>query len=169
MTKPKLYIVTGLPYAGKTVLSRELVRRFGFGYASVDAEIDKGSYDITKMVQHDWDDVYTRAFDKLEALLQSGTTTVFDGASLQKSQRQMLREIAVKCGAEPVLIYVNTPYEEITRRRVANMTTRQRGHLEDASMNDALAMFEEPAPDEKPVIYHANLDLNNWINTYIGD
>jgi predicted kinase len=36
---PRLFIVTGLPYAGKSVLSRELVRRLGCGYASVDSEV----------------------------------------------------------------------------------------------------------------------------------
>jgi predicted kinase len=163
MNKPKLYIVTGLPYAGKSVLSRELVKRFNFGYASVDSEIDKGNYDVTKMSQEDWDSVYARAFDALEYLLKSGRTTVFDGASLKRSERNLLREIAQKCEAEPLLVYVNTSPAEAAERRLKNMTTLERAHLKDETMSKALALFEEPVEDEESIVYNASLDLDAWI------
>jgi predicted kinase len=89
-----LYVVSGLPYAGKSVLSRELVLRFGFGYASVDDEITDGRYDVTAMSQQDWNDVYSRAYDRLETLLQGGGSVVFDGASLTRRERETLRKIA---------------------------------------------------------------------------
>jgi hypothetical protein len=82
-----LYIVSGLPYAGKSVLSRELVRRFGFGYASVERE----------------------------------------------------------GGVEPVLIYVDTPPAVTAERRLRNLSTQERAHLEDVTVHAALSMFEEPA------------------------
>src|SRR5215471_597441 len=112
MNKQKLYIITGLPYSGKTVLSRELMKRFGFGYASVDDEITNGNYEVTEMNQQDWKDVYFRAYEKLERLLCDSKPVVFDGASLKRSERQNLRNIAEKCGAESVLIYVNTSPDE---------------------------------------------------------
>ena len=31
----------------------------------------------------------------------------------------------------------------------------------------ALAMFEEPTADEDPVVYHAGLDLDQWIEAHI--
>jgi predicted kinase len=167
MAKPTLYIVTGLPYAGKSVLSRELVRRFGYGYASVDDEITSGGYDVTVMSQPDWDDVYTRAFAKLEGLLRSGRTTVFDGGSLRRSNRQSLRDTACACGAEALLIYVNTAPEVAAQRRVENLATRERAHLEAETIATALAMFEEPAPDEQPCIYNAAVDLDEWIDANI--
>lgn len=163
MNAPRLYIVTGLPYSGKSVLSHELIKRFGFSYASVDAEITKGNYDVTKMSQQDWNDVYTRAYESLEWLLRSGKTTIFDGASLTRHERQNLRSIAKDCSAEPVLIYVNTPFEETMQRRARNVTTEERAHLQDETVAKAKALFEEPGTDEQPIIYSSHLDLEQWI------
>ncbi|GII57940.1 hypothetical protein Pth03_63290 [Planotetraspora thailandica] len=158
-----MYIVTGLPYAGKSVLSRELVRRFGFGYASVDDEITSGRYDVTTMSQPDWNDVYSRAYDKLESLLRAGQTVVFDGASLTRSERRNLRTIAEQCGAVPVLVYVDTSPEETAERRLKNVSTRERAHLKGETMRTALGMFEEPTADERPIVYNAGLDLERWV------
>lgn len=168
MSKPKLYIVTGLPYAGKSVLSRELIKRFSFGYASVDDELSKGKYDVTKMSQEDWNDVYSRAFETLEGLLRSGKTSVFDGASLKHSERDLLRDIARECGGEPVLVYVNTSPEETAERRLKNMTTQERAHLKEETVSKALAMFEQPTEDEQPIIYNASLDLDKWVKENVA-
>lgn len=163
MGKPILYIVTGLPFSGKSVLSRELVRRFGFGYASVDDEITSGGHDVTTMDQSDWNDVYARAFEKLETMLRAGGTVVFDGASLTRTERQSLRDTAQQCGAEPLVVYVDTPAAVVAARRRQNMTTRERAHLHDETMSKALSMFEEPTAAERPVVYNAGLDLDRWV------
>lgn len=168
MKKSKLYIITGLPYSGKSVLSRELIKRFGFAYASVDDEIIKSGYEASTMSQQDWNDVYARAFGKLESLLNSGNTTIFDGASLKRSERDMLRKIALDCAAEPVLVYVNTSPEEAAKRRLKNMTTQERAHLKEETVQNALAMFEEPAADEQPIIYNADLNLDEWVKRIVA-
>jgi len=162
-----LYIVTGRPYAGKTVLSRELVRRLGFGYASVDDHITAGGYDVTAMDQPDWNRVYSLAFERLEEMLLAGRTVVFDGASLTLRERQSLRAIAAACGADAMLVYVNTSADETARRRNRAAATQERAQLADVTMLVALAMFEEPAADEQPVVYHAGLDLDQWIEANI--
>ena len=167
MDKPKLYIVTGLPYSGKSVLSRELVRRFDFGYAAVDDEITNGGHDVTTMDQEEWNDVYTRAFEKLETMLRAGRTVVFDGASLKRTERQSLRDTAQQCGAVPLLVYVDTPPEVTAARRRQNMTTQERAHLHDETMSKALSMFEEPTAVERPVVYNAGLDLDRWVEENI--
>jgi predicted kinase len=159
---PRLFIVTGLPYAGKSVLSRELVRRLGCGYASVDSEITAGDYDVTTMSQQDWNDVYARAYDRLEGLLRSGVSVVFDGASLARHNRRTLRKIAADCGAEAVLVYVNTSPAETAQRRLRNLSTRERAHLADETVRLAMSQFEEPGADEEPVVYHAGMDLEEW-------
>lgn len=165
---PKLYIISGLPYAGKSVLSRELVRRFGFGYASVDDEITNGGYDVVTMTQPDWNDVYTRAYDRLEALLRSGDTVVFDGASLTRHERDTMRKIATECGAEAVLVYVDTSAAVTAERRTRNLSTQERAHLQDVTMRTALDLFQEPTAGERPVRYNAGMDLDTWVSTHIA-
>src|SRR3982750_2369507 len=96
MSNQRLYILTGLSYAGKTTLSNELASRLGLKQASVDSEIIKGGYDVGKMDQDDWNAVYSRAYDKLELYLSKGDSVVFDGASLTRHERDNLRQIASK-------------------------------------------------------------------------
>jgi adenylate kinase family enzyme len=36
MSESKLYILCGLPFAGKTTLAKELVKRFGFVHIGID-------------------------------------------------------------------------------------------------------------------------------------
>ena len=66
MTKPTLYILTGLPYSGKTTLTNELVKRFGFKTASVDDVMDERGLDSDTMVQEDWNAVYSEAYERLK-------------------------------------------------------------------------------------------------------
>jgi len=118
--KQALYIVTGLPYSGKTTLTNELVKRFGFAVASVDEFLDKGSYVVEKMTQEDWNKVYSQAYKKLKELLGEGKTVIFDGGSLRKSERQTLKNIVESMNILSKLIYVNTTKEEIIKRRTEN-------------------------------------------------
>ena len=96
-----LYIITGLPYAGKTTLTNELVKRFKFTAVSVDEAIDEGGYVLEQMTQKDWNVVYSKAYEKLKRLLQNGKTVIFDGASLKRSERETLRQIAEAGNATP--------------------------------------------------------------------
>ena len=162
-----LYIITGLPYAGKTTLVHELVRRFGFTTISVDEFIDRGSYVVERMTQADWDRVYTQAFRGLRNYLLRGKTVVFDGGSLKRSERDTLKRIAEKAGTLAKLIYINTPRDVIKRRWLKNQASKVRDHIEEATMDKALDMFEEPQREENPILYNQDTDLESWVKRNI--
>jgi len=161
--KEMLYIITGLPYTGKTTLTQELVRRFGFTTISVDEFIDRGSYVVERMTQADWDRVYTQAFRGLRNYLLRGKTVVFDGGSLKRSERDTLKRIAEKAGTLAKLIYINTPRNVIKRRWLENRTSKVRDHVKETTMDKALDMFEEPQREENPILYNQDTDLGSWI------
>ena len=165
--KEMLYIITGLPYAGKTTLVHELVRRFGFTAISVDEFIDQGGYVVERMTQADWDRVYTQAFQGLRNHLLRNKTVVFDGGSLKRSERDTLKRIAEEAGALAKLIYINTPRDVIGKRWLENQTSKVRDHVEETTMDKALDMFEEPQREENPILYNQNTNLESWIKTNI--
>jgi len=167
MKKSKLYIMTGLPYAGKSTLTKELVNRFNFEIVSVDLQIEEHRFDTETMTQDDWNLVYSEAYKQLESLLKNGEAVVFDMGHLEKSERNTARAIAEKANAEAFLIYINTPIEDIKERRLKNIETKERGHLEDVSMDRAFVMFEEPQEDEHPILYNQTMNLEEWINENI--
>jgi predicted kinase len=158
-----LYIITGLPYAGKTTLTNVLVKRFGFTIASVDEVLEEENYKVEQMTLEDWNHAYSEAFERLRRYLAAGQTVIFDGGSLKTSERQALRDIAEMMKVKCKLIYVNTPKEEINRRWLENQTTKARGHLEAQTMNVAYDMFEEPQADEQPILYNQHMNLDDWV------
>lgn len=158
-----LYILTGLPYAGKTTLRDKLVKRFGFSVASVDEVIDEKGFEVEEMTQDDWNSVYSEAYTRLKSHLSKGKSVVVDIGNLKRSERQTAKNIAESMGVKHKLIYINTPIDEIRKRRLVNQETKQRGHLEDTTMERALNMFEEPMKNEHPIFYNSTIDFDKWV------
>lgn len=167
MSEQTLYIMTGLPYAGKSTLTKELVQRFGFKIASVDEVLEEKDYDIEKMTQEDWNYAYSEAYRRLKEYLTTGISVILDIGNLKKSERETARSIAKNLNIKHRLIYVNTTPEQIRERWLKNQETKERGRLEDVSLKRALDMFEPPTPDENPVIYNQQINLEEWINQNI--
>lgn len=164
-----LYSLTGLPYSGKTTLRKELIKRFGFSYISIDEIMDeKDMWRKGHPIQEDWNVAYSEAYEKLKNLLRNGDSVIFDGASLKFKERETQRQIAEECGVDWKLIYVNTPKEVIIKRRLENLETKDRGHLNKREMEVAFGMFEEPTLEENPVIYNHEMSLDDWAKNNIS-
>lgn len=161
--------MTGLPYSGKSTLTKKLVNRFGFSVVSMDDIMDEKGMDSATMVQEDWNTVYSEAYDKLKALLKEGKSVVLDCGNLPIHERTTPKYIAESLGVQCKLIYVNTTKEEIMRRWKENQVTKQRGHLEEDGLNFAFKLFEQPKKDENPILYNQSMDLDSWISTNIKD
>jgi len=162
-----LYIVTGLPYSGKTTLINNLKKRFGFAGTSVDQFIEEEKLDVKNMDQKDWDRVYTRAYGRLKKLLLSGKSVLFDGGSLKRSERETLKKIAGKAGCEWKMIWVNTSRETIRERWSNSRTTKERGQLEEEVLEKAMDMFEEPTPDENYIAFNSAMNFEEWVGSNI--
>ncbi|MEX0998992.1 MAG: ATP-binding protein [Thermodesulfobacteriota bacterium] len=162
-----LYILTGLPYAGKTTLTTELVDRFGFNIVSTDNIIDDKVFEVKDMTQKDWNVVYTEAYEQLKHFLSHSKDVIFDSANLKKSERNTAKEIATNCNTECLVIYLNTSKSEILARWSKNQQTNDRSHVNEKVLDNALALFEEPTTDENVVLFNASMDLNQWIQKNI--
>ncbi|MDO8618484.1 MAG: ATP-binding protein [Candidatus Daviesbacteria bacterium] len=160
----KLYILTGLPYSGKTTLRKELVKRLNFDYVSVDEIMkEKDMWREGHPTQDDWEVAYSDTYEKLKDLLKKDKNVVLDIGNLEFHERETARQIAKAEGVECKLIYVKTSMEEIMRRRKENEETKVRGHLEGDLLKSAIDKFEEPTQKENPIIYNSREDLEEWI------
>ncbi len=159
--------MTGLPYSGKTTLTKALVNKFNFSVVSMDDIMDKRNLDSETMSQDDWNSVYSEAYYSLKDSLKEGKSVVVDCGNLPKHERETPRKIAESMNIPSKLIYVNTTKEEILRRWDENQKTNQRGHLEEDGLNFAFELFVEPTPDENPIIYNQTMDLDDWIKQNI--
>lgn len=164
-----LYTLTGLPYSGKSTLTKELVKRFGFKVISVDDIMnEKDMWRDGHPTMDDWNEAYTIAYDPLKKYITEDKDVIFDGGSLKFSERETQRKIAEYYGVERKMIYVNTSRKEIVQRKLRNETTKVRAQLSEKEMEDALGMFEEPRLEENPIFYNVDMDLDKWIKDYIN-
>lgn len=163
-----LYILTGLPYSGKTTLTKELVKRFGFSSVSMDDVMDEKGYEVEQMTQEDWNMVYSEGYERLKKLLSEGKTVVLDLGNLKRSERKTARQIAESLGSGYKLIYLNIPVSVIKERWAKNEETKERGQLEQVTLDRALGMFEEPTSDENYIIYNQTVSLDKWIKENIA-
>ena len=163
-----LYILTGLPFSGKTTLTKELVNRFGFIIVSMDDVMDEKGFEAVKMTQEDWNTVYSEGYEKLKKLLSEGKTVVLDLGNLKRSERTTARQIAESLNSAYKLIYLDIPVDEIEARWKRNNETKERDQLERVTLDIALVMFDKPTSDENFIIYNQNMDLDKWIKDNIN-
>lgn len=160
---PVLFIMCGRSFAGKTTLRKELIKRFKLNVASVDERIDIHKLNVEEMTQEDWNMVYSETYDHLKKLLSHGKSTILDMGNLEKHERDTARAIAKDYKIPTILIYVNTTLEEVKNRWIQNQKIDGGRKMDEKVFNKAQEKFQEPTPDENPIVYNNKMDLGKWI------
>lgn len=145
MTKPKLYLICGLPGAGKTTRAIAIAKATGavrlcpdewlvaMGISLMDYPIRFRLQD--HMLQHG------------ETLLRAGVSVIIEFGSWSRAEREAIRQIAVPTAAATELHFVDAPLLELARR------VRERGGPDAQRLIEDVLLkfpekFERPTPDE---------------------
>jgi predicted kinase len=79
LSGPTLYILCGLPFAGKTTLARALFKHCGFVHLDLDSTARaKGLFPEEGVDDEQWSQIFREAYECTAALLVSGKSVVFD-------------------------------------------------------------------------------------------
>jgi hypothetical protein len=150
MNHLSMYILSGMSFAGKSVLAREISRAKHVEIIDPDEVAHERRLGLHGEFLSDavWCDILKQLYD----------TTAFN-----KEQRDHLREIARACGATPIVIIVSIEREEAFKRWQENTLSRQRAlvHIEDFQM--CADAFTFPGEDEEYLVYHADEESSLWI------
>jgi predicted kinase len=140
----RLYLVCGLPGAGKTTRSRQIVERTGALHLCVDEWVVGLGMSLT--------DYEFRArlqacmLTHAAALLRHGVNVVLEFGSWSEAEREGIRQTAVSEGAAVELHFLDAPLDELVRR------VRARGGQEAEGLITVLvrdsSKFEQPSPEE---------------------
>ena len=164
MSENILYIMTGLPYSGKTTLGKKLVKKIDCQVISTDEILkEKGFWKEKEPTQKDWEIAYKEAGEEVKKYLANGESVIFDESNLCFSQRENLRNIAKDLQIKSKLIYVKIDEKEALKRWGENSKTKQKHQLTKEIIERACDIFEEPKEDEKAVIYNQDTEFEEWV------
>ncbi|KXK00611.1 MAG: Shikimate kinase [Parcubacteria bacterium OLB19] len=151
-TRKTLFIMCGLPYAGKSHIAKQLRSETSISYISIDDIFHaKGfDWDTDKLPNEEgWQQIFTESYESTRQLLMSGNNVLYDSTNQTKESRDKLRNIANSVGADTYVVYVNAPISTIWQRWEENNSNHQRSVVSRDLVQTTIDMFEEPSEEEK--------------------
>lgn len=169
----RVFIMSGLPFSGKTTLSKSIASHLGIPRISFDEtwleiEKEKGSIPGSDSVEQ-WKYICEVCEEKTKQLLESGTSVVYDNLGSTREQREKIKGLAGEAGAESKVIYVDIPKDEVTKRRERNLTVKERAQVSDENFDNALTQFEPPTESEDYLAYRPTEEINAWLEREFAD
>lgn len=171
MKKPCLYILCGLPFAGKTTIAKELVNWLGVKRVAIDdINSERGIWDDEKgLSSEEWDKTYQEAYRRIATFLNRGESVVDDSANFTVEQRDRLRGIAQQYNASTCVIFVDTSLTETRRRWQENRQTAVRADVRDDDFAHVVEYFAPPIENENVLRYDGSMPVRDWIHHICND
>ncbi len=145
MNEVRLYLLCGLPGAGKTTRAWQIIENVKAVHLSPDEWIvalgvSLVDYEFRFKLQD-------RMLEHAGRILRCGASVVVEFGSWARSERESIRQVAVDAGAQTELHFVDAPLDELVRR------VRARGGPDAESLASDVLIgssdgFERPTPDE---------------------
>jgi predicted kinase len=165
MNQPRLYIVCGLPFSGKSTFVRELVRQRGCRVIDIDAINTARGVGIAgaAITPDEWETSFASARAQLAAALAAGESAAWDGHVGNREQRDELRAVAHAAGAAVTLIYLDVPESVARERLLANRRVPQRHDVRDDLFAQAVGLLEPPVEAEEAARYDGAEPVAAWV------
>ena len=169
----RVFIMSGLPFSGKTTLSKSLasyldIPRISFDETWLEIEREKGSIPGSDGVEQ-WKHICGVCEEKAKHFLEKGVSVVYDNLGSTREQREKIKKLADEVGAEPKVIYVDISKEEVTKRREQNLTLKERTQVSDENFDNALRQFEQPIENEDYLSYRPTEEITTWLEREFGN
>lgn len=166
----KLYILCGIPFAGKSTIARKIVELTGFTHIDLDQikfELFGNNITDDQIDQSGWDQIYQRMYSNIEHELSLGKTVLHDTGNFTRHERSLVSMIATKLNIPFQTIYIDTPKELAYNRLLANRWTTNRFDITEEAFYSAAAEMEIPEQSENPLIINPSTDIATWVAQFI--
>jgi len=152
-----LVLMCGLAFSGKSTIAHTIAQAFDANLVSLDdINEERGLWGGHDIPIAEWQRTHEIARTRLRSALDANQVAVLDDTSNLRLLRDAYRELAYVCDAPFALVFVSTPLEDIRRRRAEASRTGDRRSVDDAVFAEHAASFEEPQPDEMPLVHLPN-------------
>lgn len=153
MNKPRLFLFVGYPGAGKTTVSKIIEETTGAVHIWADQERKKMFGEPTHS-HNESHKLYSRLNDETAKMLESGKSVIFDTNFNFFKDREHMRHIASRHGAEAIIVWITTPAELACKRAVyesEGQHTRLYGNMTQETWNRIANHLEPPTESEKVI------------------
>jgi predicted kinase len=148
----RLVLMCGTAYSGKSTAARDLAPQVDAVVVSLDDINERrGLWGGDGIGVEEWVRTNELASAEVRAVLASGRSAVVDDTSSPRFLRDGWRSLAAELGAEFTLVYLEVDHDTIRRRQAGNRLTPSRRDVSDVVLEQHLADFEPPQPDEPAV------------------
>lgn len=160
----KLYMMIGYPGAGKTTTATVLHNITGAAHLSSDA-IRAELFPKPTFTQAEHDELYHYLDHKTEELLKDGKDVIYDANLNRLEHRKTKYDICERTGAEPVLLWLQTP-RDMAKERAAH-TSRQHlwppGETPQQMFERIAGVIQEPEANEPYIKVDGTKVTNDYI------
>jgi len=160
-----LFIFCGIPFSGKTVLSKEFKMRFGFERVDLDeikAEL-LGNVMDESVSQSQWDDIYNEMYKRIEDSLRQGKNVIQDAGNFTEYERGLVAKIGEKLGAKVVTVFVDTPVEIARERWLKNKQTKDRFDVGEEALLRAIAEMQSPTLGANVIVINGTPPIEDQV------
>jgi predicted kinase len=164
-----LFLTCGLPFSGKSTLSRALAAELGIAHVEVDAPHTRHGLrpGLDPIERADWIAAYQRGYAELESVLREGRSAVFDAVSYRRLQRNRVRRVAERLGVPATVVLLDVSADEARARLERNRFTRERVNVPMADFLEVAEGMQWPDPDEEVVRYSPDEPLADWVERVV--
>jgi predicted kinase len=160
----------GLAFSGKTTLAHAIVGFTGATYLSLD-EINRERglpFGGDGLPVEEWERTHHAAIDRVKHLMPDRASIVVDDTSNLRFLRERFRTVAAEHSYDLVLVYVETTFDEISRRMQENARQEQRRPIRPEVFAEHVRTFERPTEVESAVVYRAGQPVEDWLRAILG-
>lgn len=154
---PRLYILCGLSFAGKSTLARGIAEPLDATIVECDQYIAVVRPN-TLSKREEWRLIQNLARARTKELLESGENVIYDDLMVMSGNRAELVQLANQCGARALTIYLNTSAETVRQRQQEKSPTEEQQTLWDEHTTLLLSQLTPP-PKEEAVYLEPGYEL----------
>lgn len=146
--------MSGLSFSGKSRLAEWIAPKLEAEIVSYDVIYTelKPTFPSEISKVDEWEKIEKEARRRIARILQGGRSVIYDDLSVERVDRDRLRQLAEENDAAFKVVFLDTPLELIRARQRENEKTRERGTTSESNMQLVISQLSPPGSDEAAVV-----------------
>ncbi len=155
LTRPVLIVMYGFPGSGKTFFSRQFASEISA--ANINGDLLRNEFFVEPTYDKDENDTVDHlSLFMATQFLETGVSVVYDASSSKRSERKILRDIALRAKAEFLVVWLQidteSAFTRVNKRDRRRVDDRYNRELDRTSFEGVIAKMQNPLAVEGYVV-----------------